>query len=671
MSAFTKDDLLLAANTIRGLAIDGVQKAKSGHPGLPMGMADVMATLWLNHLHHDPADPAWPDRDRFVLSAGHGSMLIYSLLHLAGYDLPMSELQSFRQWGSRTPGHPEHGETPGVETTTGPLGQGTGNGVGMAVAEAMLAARFNTGQHNLVDHRTYVLASDGDLMEGISHEAFAIAGHLGLNKLIVFYDSNRITIEGSTDLAYSDDVRKRFEGYRWNVLEIDGHNFDEIERAIAAAKAETDRPTIIICHTHIAHGSPNAHDTSEAHGSPLGEEEVRATKKNIGLPEDQSFHVPERVRKVFAARKQAMADLAAGWRKSLAAYRAAHADLAAAWDAALAGTLPADLEKALPAFDPQKPVATRKASEAVIQGLAKAVPFLVGGSADLAPSTNTLIKGAPSIAPHYFAGRNFHFGIREHGMCALLNGLMLHGGFRGYGATFFTFADYCRPSIRLAAIMKLPVIYVFTHDSIYVGEDGPTHEPVEHLASLRAMPNLLTIRPADATETGAAWVTALRHTAGPSAIMLTRQNLPVIDRAQHPAASNLAKGAYVLWQSAAGKAPDLLLLASGSEVSLALQAAQTLAAECTVRVVSMPCWELFERQTPQYRDEVLPPACTARLAIEAGVSFGWERYVGDHGAVHGIDRYGASAPYQVLAEKFGFTPANIVAKARAVMACKA
>ncbi len=658
--------MTLVANTIRGLAMDGVQKANSGHPGMPMGMADVAAVLFLKHLNHCPTQPDWANRDRFVLSAGHGSMLLYSLLHLTGYALPLDELRKFRQWGSKTPGHPEFGHTTGVETTTGPLGQGCANAVGMALAERMLAARFNAGTYVPVDHYTYAIAGDGCLMEGISHEAFSLAGHLGLNKLIVFYDSNHITIEGKTDLAYSDDVRKRFLGYRWNVLEIDGHNVEEIEKAILAAKGEKERPTLIIAHTHIGQGAPNLHDSHKAHGEPLGAEEVKASKRNLGLPEDQDFFVPDSVRELFAARARELESRVAAWDADFKRYAAAYPDLARLWDACLKQDLPADLEKQMPVFDVAKPEATRVSSGKVIQKLAKAMPWLVGGSADLSPSTKTLIDGAPSVLPGQFDGRNLHFGVREHAMAAMLNGMALHGGFRVYGATFFVFSDYCRPSVRLSAIMRLPVIYVFTHDSFYVGEDGPTHEPIEHAASYRCMPNVSVIRPADATETSAAWLAALKNTTGPTLLLLTRQNLPVIDRATHPAASSLEKGAYTLWQSAPG-APQMILIASGSEVSLAMSAAKELANEAVVRVVSMPSWDLFEKQSQAYKDEVLPPACTARLAIEAGISMGWHKYVGPKGSVLGVDHYGASAPFKVIAEKFGFTPDNVVKRARALI----
>jgi transketolase len=658
--------LALVANTIRGLAIDGVQKANSGHPGMPMGMADVAAVLFLKHLNHCPARPDWVNRDRFILSGGHGSMLLYSLLHLSGYGLPLEELKAFRQWGSRTPGHPEYGHTVGVETTSGPLGQGCGNAVGMALAERMMAARFNAGSYLPVDHCTYVFCGDGDMMEGISHEVFSVAGHLGLNKLIVFYDYNHITIEGNTSLAYSDDVRKRFLGYRWNVLEIDGHSLEEIEKAILAAKAEKERPTLVITHTHIAQGAPNLHDSHKAHGEPLGAEEVKATKKNLGLPEDRDFFVPEQVRELFAARARELETKVAAWESAFKKYAAAYPDLAKAWGAAMTQALPADIEKLMPAFDVAKPEATRVSSGKVMQKLAQALPWFVGGAADLAPSTKTFLEGLPSVGPGAFEGRNLHFGIREHGMAAILNGMQAHGGFRVYGATFFVFSDYCRPSVRLSAIMGLPVTYVFTHDSFYVGEDGPTHEPIEHVASFRCMPNVSILRPADATETAAAWIAALKNTKGPTLLLLTRHNLPVIDRSVYPPASNVEKGAYVLWQSADGK-PGLILIASGSEVSLALAAAKELAKDRVVRVVSMPSWDLFEKQDEAYRRQVLPPDCGARLAIEAGSGMGWEKYVGDRGRVLAVNRYGASAPYKVIAEKLGFTTDNVVKLASEVV----
>jgi transketolase len=639
--------------------MDGVQAANSGHPGMPMGMADVAAVLFLKYIAHCPSDTPWVNRDRFVLSAGHGSMLLYSLLHLSEYSISLSDLENFRQWESATPGHPEYGHTPGVETTTGPLGQGCGNAVGMAIAEQMLAQRFNTPEFPLVDHYTYAICGDGDMMEGISHEAFSLAGHLGLNKLIVFYDDNRITIEGSTDLAYSEDPKKRFQSYGWNVLEIDAHDFEQIEKAVRKARRSKDKPTLVVCHSHIAHGSPNKHDTSSAHGEPLGEDEIKASKLNLGLPEDRKFFVPDQVREFFHTRMAKTRRMVRKWNKIFEKYAAADPEKAELWKSHFEEILSGNLTEILPEFDPAKPIATRAASGKVIQALADAVPWLIGGSADLAPSTKTLINGAGSVGRAAFDGRNLHFGVREHGMGAIMNGIALHGGFRVYGATFFVFADYCRPTIRLAALMKLPVIYVFTHDSFYVGEDGPTHQPIEQIASLRCMPNLTVIRPADATETGAAWLTALKNTDGPTALLLTRQALPIIDRENNPKADNLEKGAYVLWQSSEQN-PDVTLIASGSEVSLALRAAQRLGNDLVVRVVSMPSWELFEKQDADYRNAIIQPGCRIKLAIEAGASMGWKRYVGDKGKTICIDHFGASAPAEVLEQKFGFTVENVV-----------
>ncbi len=663
------NEFSLVANTIRGLAMDGVQKAKSGHPGMPMGMADVAAVLYLKHLNYSPVETDWPDRDRFVLSAGHGSMLLYSLLHLAGYGLPLDELKKFRQWGSKTPGHPEFGHTVGVETTTGPLGQGIANAVGMAIAERMLAERFNTDDCEVVNHHTYAICGDGCMMEGISHEACSLAGHLGLSKLVLIYDYNHITIEGKTDLAYSEDVRKRFEGYNWNVLEMDAHDLAEIDRTLEAAKSEKTRPTLIIAKSVIGKGAPKLAGSHKCHGEPLGEEEVAATKAALGLPPDQFFYVPAEVRAIFADRAKEMEKRVAKWHDLMRIYRGKYAEKAGLWEVFQKGRIPANLEQQLPAFDPAKPVATRNASGTVMQKLAKALPFLVGGSADLAPSTKTLIDGGGDIAPHSFKGVNFHFGVREHAMAGVMNGIALHGGFRVFGATFFTFLDYCKSSVRLAAIMKLPVIYVFTHDSFYVGEDGPTHEPVEQTMSLRLIPGMTVIRPADPTETAAAWVAALRHKEGPTALLLTRQNLPVLDRAKFPPANSLEKGAYILWDSAPG-APELILMATGSEVSLALDAARTLAEQCRVRVVSMPSWELFEKQDAAYRESVLPAACRKRLSVEAGSTLGWQKYVGDQGRAMGLDTFGASAPYAVLAEQYGFTPAHVVRVAQELLAAR-
>ena len=665
MTPLTKDDLTLVANTIRCLSIDGVQAANSGHPGLPMGMADVAAVLWLKYLKQCPANSKWLDRDRFVLSGGHGSMLIYSLLHLAGYKLPIDELKRFRQLGSLTPGHPEFGHTDGVETTTGPLGQGIANAVGMALAERMLAARFNTADVTAVDHRTFVFCGDGDLMEGLSHEACSLAGHLQLDRLVLFYDSNGITIEGHTSLALNDDAKKRFQSYNWHVIEIDGHDFDQIDAAIRRALRLTGKPVCIICKTHIGKGSPNKIDSHEAHGAPLGVEEVKLTKRALGFPEDQFFYVPEKVYKLFEERAEKTLRTHNKWARQLKTWQAADPAKAALWRQHMNDELPADLTALLPAVDPAKPMATRSVSGIVINALAKALPQLVGGSADLAPSTMTLIKGDASVGPGSFAGRNFHFGIREHAMAAAMNGMAAHGGFRVFGGTFFVFSDYCRPAIRIAALMKLPVIYVFTHDSFYVGEDGPTHEPVEHIAALRCIPGLTVIRPADPTETGAAWVTALQHKQGPVALLLTRQNLAALDRSIYPAASNLEKGAYTLWQSGVGT-PELTILATGSEVEISLAAAKQLSG-ANVRVVSMPSWELFAAQSQEYRDSVIDPKCCKRLVVEAGCSFGWERHIGRCGTAITLDHFGASGAYKDLAASFGFTTENVLAKAKAML----
>jgi transketolase len=653
----------LCVNTIRTLTMDAIQKANSGHPGLPMGMADAAYVLWTQFLRHNPSDPAWTDRDRFVLSAGHGSMLLYSLLHLTGYDLPMEQIQQFRQWGSCTPGHPEHGETPGVETTTGPLGQGFANGVGMALAERLLAARFNQPGFEIVDHYTYAIVSDGDLMEGISHEAASVAGHLGLGKLIYLYDNNHITIEGNTDLAFSEDTAGRFKAYGWHVLAVDGHDRAAVAEAIAKAQAETDKPSLIICRTHIAYGSPNKQDTSKAHGEPLGADEIRLTKEAMGWPVDAQFYVPEEALARFREALDQGADAQGAWEERFGRYAAAYPDLAAEWRRLVAGELPSGWEGALPSFDPDDgPVATRAIGGKVMTALAPVIPELVGGSADLHPSTKTYLSAFPAVGKGDYAGRNLHFGIREHGMGGILNGMALHGGLRPYGSTFLVFSDYMRPSIRLAALMGLPVIYVFTHDSIFVGEDGPTHEPVEHLASLRVIPGLTVLRPADANETVAAWRTILANCDGPVALLLTRQKLPVMQAVD---AEGVSRGAYIL---ADAENPQLILMASGSEVDLVLQARQILAAEgIRVRVVSMPSWELFEAQPESYRHTVLPPAVRARVAVEAGVTMGWERYVGLEGEVIGLDRFGASAPSQVLAQEFGFTVEAVVARAKAYL----
>ncbi len=649
-----------AINTIKTLAIDAVQQANSGHPGLPMGAADFAYVLWTRFLKHDPTQPDWPDRDRFVLSAGHGCMLLYALLHLSGYALTLDDLKRFRQWGSRTPGHPEAGVTPGVEATTGPLGQGLGNAVGMALAERMLAARYNDGDDGLVDHFTYALCSDGDLMEGVAAEAASLAGHLQLGKLIVFYDDNRITIEGDTQLTFTEDVGARFAAYGWSVERIDGHDVQAITHALDAARAATDRPSLIVGRTHIAHGSPNKQDTAASHGSPLGEEEVRLTKINLGWPESPPFHVPAGVAEFFAARRRDWVAARQEWEDRRQSVKARRPELVDSFERALEGTLEPSWDLDLPAFAAGESMATRKASGVVLAHLAAKQPTLVGGSADLAPSNNTFLKDYEAIGPNRFGGRNLHFGVREHGMGAVQNGVALHRGLRVYTATFLTFSDYMRPAIRLAALTHLPTIYVFTHDSIFLGEDGPTHQPVEHLASLRAIPNLVVLRPADAAETVQAWRVALAHRAGPVALVLTRQSLPVLEHT----GAGVERGGYAIAENAD---PELILLASGSEVHLASSAAGILEAEGRrVRVVSMPSWELFESQPDAYRHSVLPPSVTARLAIEAGVPQGWERYVTDRGRVLGIERFGASAPASQLAEQFGFTVERVVQEARSL-----
>ena len=659
----------LCINTMRTLSMDAVEKAQSGHPGMPMGAATMAYVLWTRFLRHNPSNPQWPDRDRFVLSAGHGSMLLYSLLYLTGYDLSLDEIKNFRQWGSRTPGHPEHGLTPGVESTTGPLGQGFGNGVGMAIAERFLAARFNRPGHTVVDHFTYAIASDGDLMEGIASEAASLAGHLKLGKLIYLYDDNHITIEGDTALAFSENVAQRFEAYGWHVQQVDGNDMNDMEgltRAISVARAETNRPSLIRARTHIGFGSPNKQDTADAHGSPLGKKEIELTKQALGWPLEPAFHVPPDALNHFRqaiARGQSQENQ---WTARFEAYAAAFPDLAADWNRSMNRELTPGWENHLPSFLPENgDMATREASGKVINAIAPHLPNLIGGSADLAGSNNTLIKngGEFHLTPE---GRNFRFGVREHAMGAILNGMALHKGVQCYGGTFLIFSDYMRPSIRLAALTHLPVIYIFTHDSIGVGEDGPTHQPIEHLASLRAMPNLLVLRPADSTETAVAWKLALENKTGPTALILSRQKLPILDRRVYPSADMTAKGAYILADSPAPL--RVILIATGSEVHLALQAKKLLDQKAiSARVVSMPSWELFARQPQDYIQQVLPPSVKARLAIEAASPFGWREYVGDQGAVLGISRFGASAPASVVMEKFGFTPQNIAAQAEALL----
>ena len=645
----------LCINTVRTLAMDAVQQADSGHPGTPMALAPLAYVLWQRHLKYNPANPDWLDRDRFVLSAGHACMLLYSVLYLTGYDLTLDDIKQFRQWGSRTPGHSEHGVTPGVEATTGPLGQGTGNAVGMAIAEAQLAALFNRPGHAIIDHSTYFLASDGDMMEGISHEACSLAGHLKLGKLIGFYDDNRITIDGSTDLAFSDDTAKRFEAYGWHVQKIaDGNDLKAIDTAIAQAKRVTDRPSLIIVRTHIAWGSPHKQDTAEAHGAPLGADEVKATKQNLGWPSLEPFYVPDDALEQWRTAKARGAQLEADWKKKWAAYRSANPDLAAELERRLAGRLPSGWDAALPVFGPKDAQATRAASGKVLNALATQLPELMGGSADLTGSNNTEIKGGGP-------GRNLHYGVREHAMGAALNGIVLHGGFIPFGGTFLIFSDYMRPSIRLAALTHLRPIYVFTHDSIGLGEDGPTHQPIEQLAALRAIPNMTVIRPADPTEVVEAWRAAILHRTGPVALVLTRQKVAVVDRTKYAPATGLHRGGYVLADS---PNPDVVLIATGSEVELILGAYEKLKADGRrPRAVSMPCLEYFAKQSEDYRTAVLPPG-VRRIAVEAASPQSWYRWVGETGVILGIERFGESAPYQRIYQEFGLTVERIVAEAR-------
>ncbi|MCY3881967.1 MAG: transketolase [Chloroflexi bacterium] len=657
-----------AINTIRTLSMDAVQAANSGHPGAPMGAAPMAYVLWTRHLRHNPADPAWPDRDRFVLSAGHASMLLYSLLYLTGYDLPLDEIKSFRQWGSKTPGHPEYGLTPGVETTTGPLGSGVANAVGMAIAERMLAARFNRPGHDIVDHRTYAFVSDGDLMEGIASEASSLAGTLGLGKLTFLYDDNEISIEGSTDLAFQEDVGQRFAAYGWHVQHVDGDDLEAVDAALCAAQAVEDRPSILVVATEIAHGSPNKAGSASAHGAALGEDEVRLTKEVYGWPLEPAFHVPEEALAEFRVALEQGAARQAAWQERFEAYARAFPDEAAEWRRGVAGDLPEGWEAHLPSFSPDDgAMATRAASGKVLNALASIIPNLAGGSGDLAPSNNTLLSGYDDFAKGAWDGRNLRFGVREHAMGGIVNGMAVHGGLIPYGGTFLAFSDWMRGAIRLGAIMGCHSIYVFTHDSIGVGEDGPTHQPIEQLLALRAIPGLTVLRPADANETAAAWKVALERRGGPTLLALTRQGLPVVAE-QERVREGVPRGAYILDESPDGS-PDIVLIATGSEVSLAREAASMLAAEgIAARVVSMPSWELFADQPQSYRDEVLPPGVTARLAIEAGTSIGWERYVGDAGEVLGIDRFGASAPGKVMMERFGFTAEAVVERAAAMVA---
>ena len=662
----------LCINTIRALSIDAVQKANSGHPGLPLGAAPMAYVLWTRFLKHNPQNPKWENRDRFLLSAGHGSMLLYSLLYLTGYDLSLEEIKNFRQWGSKTPGHPEYGLTPGVEITTGPLGQGFANGVGMAMGAAHLASKFNKDGSDIFNHYIYAIVSDGDLMEGVASEAASLAGHLKLGKLIYLYDDNHVTIEGFTDLAFSEDVPKRFEAYGWHTLTVDdGNDLEAIDAAIREAQAVTDKPSLISVKTIIGFGMPTE-GTRKAHSDAPGEDAVRETKRHLGWPEDKQFYVPEDA--LVHYRKAVESGLAAeaDWRTRVKEYKQLHKEDGELLDLVLNGELPADWESALPTFADAKPIATRVASGEVINALAPVLPMLIGGSADLGVSNNTDIKGGGSFEAGSYDGRIFHFGVREHAMGAALTGISLTGGLIPYGGTFMTFSDYMRPAIRLAALSEVQAIYVFTHDSIGLGEDGPTHQPIEHLAALRAIPHLFVIRPADPAEVSEAWRIAILRRNAPTALALTRQKVEVIDRKKLAAANGLRKGAYVLAEAttADGQSttPKLILISTGSEVSLTLAAREKLQSEGTpTRVVSMPCWELFEEQPRSYRDEVLPPSIKARLAVEAGVAQGWDRYVGAEGDVIALDRFGASAPGDIALKNLGFNVENVLSRAKALV----
>ena len=656
----------LSINTIRMLAVDGVQAANSGHPGLPMGAAAMAYVLWMRHLKHNPANPKWHDRDRFVLSAGHGSMLIYSLLHLTGYDLPLEELKKFRQWGSKTAGHPEYGLTPGLETTTGPLGQGFATGVGMAIAARHLGAVFNTADHTIVSHYIYGIVSDGDLEEGISAEAASLAGHLKLGEIIYLYDDNNISIEGDTDIAFTEDVGARFAAYDWHVQQVDGFDLDGIDLALRNARLVTDRPSLIVARTTIGYGSPNRAGSAKSHGEPLGADEVILTKQNLGWPLEPTFYIPDEALHNFRRSLENGAQAEQEWNERFESYAAAHPEQAAQFTAQMVGELPDGWDADLPvwAADP-KGIATRKASEKALNAIAKRVPALMGGSADLAGSTNTLIAGAESFQAQTPKGRNMHWGVREHAMVAAVNGMAVHGGLIPYGATFLVFSDYCRGAIRLAALMEAHTIQVFTHDSIGLGEDGPTHQPIEHLAALRAIPQFTVVRPCDANETTEAWREAVQH-HGPIMLVLSRQNLPTLDRTKYGAASGLRRGGYVLADS--NGLPDVILIATGSEVQHAVAAYEQMTGEgLKVRVVSMPSTNLFDGQDQEYRDAVLPPTVRKRLAIEAAHPMTWYKYVGLDGDIIGIEKFGASAPADVVFKEYGFTAENVVARAKALL----
>jgi transketolase len=685
-NSYTQTDLdRLAINTIRFLSIDAIQKANSGHPGLPMGAASMAYVLWTRYLKHNPNNPVWFNRDRFILSAGHGSMLLYSLLYLTGYNLPLEQIKNFRQWGSHTPGHPERGVTPGVEVTTGPLGQGFGNGVGMAIAEAFLAARFNRPGFDIIDHDTYSIVSDGDLMEGVSSETASLAGHLKLGKLIYLYDNNYVSLSSSTQLTFTEERAKRFQSFGWHTQIVDdGNDLAAIDRAIRISKAEKERPSLILIHTHLGYGSPNKQDTFEAHGSPLGEEEVKLTKQNLGWPLQPDFYVPEEVlkhyRKALETGKQAEEE----WKASFAAYRQSYPDLARELGQIIRGELPEGWDRDIPEFTAdQKAMATRVASGTTLHKISARVPNLMGGSCDLDPSTHTMLAELGDLenpaeavgdlqgsagGGWSYAGRNLHFGVREHGMGAILNGLAAHGGLIPFGATFLIFSDYMRPPIRLAALSHLHVIYVFTHDSIGLGEDGPTHQSVEQLIGLRAIPNMVVIRPADANETAEAWRVALSLRDRPVALALTRQKIPILDLKDYPAIrSGVERGAYVLAETPGADRPEIILVATGSEVQLALGAREKLAQEgIRVRVVSMPSWNLFMEQSEAYRRSVFPDGVQI-LAIEAGVSLGWRSYIDGNIDVIGVDRFGASAPGEVMMHEYGFSIENVIKRARTIL----
>jgi len=661
------DELFI--QTIRFLSMDGVQAANSGHPGMPMGMASAAYTLWSKFLKFNPQNPKWHNRDRFVLSAGHGSMLLYSLLHLFGYDLPLDELKNFRQWGSKTPGHPEYGHTPGVEVTTGPLGQGLANAVGMAIAQKYLAAKFNREGFPVLDYKIYVIASDGDLQEGVTSEACSLAGHLGLDNLIVIYDDNHISIDGNTELSFTENRAQRYEAYDWyvQIVDGDGNDIEAISDAVKNAQNQKGRPSIINLRTHIGFGSPNFQDTHTAHGAPLGDDEIKLIKKNTGWDPEVSFHVPSGVNEQTIQFVTKGKDLQSQWNELFSKYEKAHPELAKEFRLADEGKLPVDIDKLLPDFEAGAKIATRKASGETLNSVMPHLDLILGGSADLTPSNNTFFKGAENFQKDCPQGRYLRYGIREHAMGSIMNGISVSGLLRAYGGTFMVFSDYMRPSLRVAALSHYPTIFVYTHDSIGVGEDGPTHQPVEQLAALRSIPNLIVFRPADANETAQAWKYILTHRDEPTTILLTRQGLPVLDQNKYSKATNTEKGAYVLWKTTQGE-PEVLLLASGSEVSIALDAAEKLAQTGRkVQVVSMPSWELFEKQDQAYRDSVLPPQVKVRVGIEAGIQQGWSKWLGDKGVFIGMNSYGASAPCGTCYEKFGLTADALVAAAQKLL----